>query len=267
MKKLIKILTLILLFSCNDNTQTTEEELPNELSLDWILLRKNTDNPIYIENCDGYDVGIVNGYCSCGWSDFGCGDCKLTTYKWEEIESCEGYNVCEYSIPLWNNLNNNECCVEINPTNIYNIGGDCHYYDNCSFFLHQQHPIYEYKLYWNDDLYFCSDGVQNFSYCSQITEDEIDIFISSIFPQYLTNNCQSDDCNYEYYFNPNCDELIDTTLTIGNKSVSIKNMGWFDRLNNQKGYITYLRNEQYLQTNGNDIDLSVWEVVDYQIKE
>ena len=33
------------------------------------------------------------------------------------------------------------------------------------------------------------------------------------------------------------------------------------------GYITYLRNEGYLQTEGDDIDISEWKVVDYQRKE
>ena len=61
-------------------------------------------------------------------------------------------------------------------------------------------------------------------------------------------------------------------MMIGNKSVLIEKMSIFDRNpltlgGNVLGYITYLRNEQYLQNEQNDIDISDWEVVDYQIKE
>ena len=63
-------------------------------------------------------------------------------------------------------------------------------------------------------------------------------------------------------------------MMFGNKSVSIENMGLLDReRNNSLGYITYLRNEGYLQTDGyntggsGDIDISSWKVVDYQRKE
>ena len=61
-------------------------------------------------------------------------------------------------------------------------------------------------------------------------------------------------------------------MMIGSKNVSFEKMGSFKRNVNSFGYITYLRNEGYLQTDGyntggGDIDISSWKVVDYQRKE
>ena len=74
--------------------------------------------------------------------------------------------------------------------------------------------------------------------------------------------------NHPNEFHPNCDTPLDTTITFGSKSVSFDNLlGIMYRNDNSLGYITYLRNEEYLQTDGDDIDISSYKVVDYQRKE
>jgi len=98
---------------------------------------------------------------------------------------------------------------------------------------------------------------------------DYDIVIPSHIPKsYFTNCSNSDYCSNDS-FHPNCDTPLDTTMVWNGKSVSFEKMGWFYRndFDNEFGYITYLRNEEYLQNEGNDIDISNWKVVDYQIKE
>jgi len=258
-KSILILLSLFLMFSCDEK----EEELPNELSLDWILLKKVIDEEFYVESCDGYE----EGYCICNNYNNDCGDCRWKIHHWEEIESCDGYDICEYRYPLSNNLNSNVCCSEINLDNPTNVEGDCWVYQNCSFFLHQILSMYEkYKLYWDNELNVC-DG----SYCGEYGIDDYDIVIPSYIPKREDTFCSNDNyCEsnkWNGYFHPNCDTPLDTTITIGSKSVSFEKMGWLDREYNGKGYIIYLRNEEYLQNDGNDIDLSNYKVVDYQRKE
>ena len=47
-----RLIILLLIVGC---ATEFEEELPNELSLDWILLKRGGDNNLWhIESCDGY---------------------------------------------------------------------------------------------------------------------------------------------------------------------------------------------------------------------
>jgi len=247
-KSILILLSLFMMFSCDDK----EEELPNELSLDWILLKRVIVGNFSVESCEGYE----EGYCICNVFS-NCGDCRLKTYKWEEIESCDGYDICEYPLPLNNNLNSSDCCSEINLENPTNVEGDCWVYQNCSFFLHQTLSMYEYKLYWNNDL-----SVHWGIWDSDV--DSYDIDIPTTIPNGY-GNCNS--CEDEEDFHPNCDTLLDTTLVFNGKEVSFEKMGWLEILGGSNGYITYLRNEEYLQTDGDDIDISSYKIVDYQIKE
>ena len=270
MKKLIKILTLILLFSCNDNTQTTDEELPNELSLDWILLKRITTTNFNVYSCDNYDERDFNDLsigsnCSFSGSDGNeCGDYLLQNLSYQSVESCDGYELCE------NDQYDYNCCRigevwEMDPN-----GGMGWLVEIYSYY---SNPLsFEYKLYWNDDLDVCWSNYD----CDENSLNEFNIVIPSYFPISETDDCDGEGnnnwCEREDYFHPNCDTPIDTTMMIGNKSVLIEKMSIFDRNpltlgGNVLGYITYLRNEQYLQNEQNDIDISDWEVVDYQIKE
>ena len=49
-KSIYILLSLFLMFSCEE-----EEELPNELSLDWILLKRGIDEGYIVESCNIYD--------------------------------------------------------------------------------------------------------------------------------------------------------------------------------------------------------------------
>jgi len=254
-----RLIILLLIVGCGTEP---EEELPNELSLDWILLKKVIDESFNVESCEGYE----EGFCICNDGNNECGACLLKSYNWEEIESCDGYDICEHSLPLNNNKNSSDCCSEINLDNPTNVGGDCWVYQNCSFFLYQTLSMYEeYILYWNDDLDVCEYN------CDEEDIDDYNIVIPSYIPKRENTFCSHNNCESNKwlgYFHPNCDTPLDTTITIGSKNISFEKMGWLDReSDNSLGYITYLRNEEYLQTDGDDIDISGWNVVDYQRKD
>ena len=51
-KFILILLSLFLMFSCDDK----EEELPNELSLDWILLKKGIDEEYVVESNAAIEV-------------------------------------------------------------------------------------------------------------------------------------------------------------------------------------------------------------------
>jgi len=223
-KSILILISLFLMFSCEDK----EEELPNELSLDWILLKKGVNSIYYIESCDGYIEYNCNGLNG----EVNCGGNSLETMGIEYLDSCSGYDLCELDNYLKNDY---DCCYEdIHPTDSVITYISIHYY------------IYEYKLYWNKDL---------------------SLSIPSNIPKRSNINYYCE-CEYVEYFHPNCDTPLDTIITIGSKNISFEKMGWLDReSDNSLGYITYLRNEEYLQNEGNDIDISNWKVVDYQIKE
>jgi len=258
-KSILILLSLFLTFSCDDK----EEELRNELSLDWILLKKVIDEEFYVESCDGYVefnedtfdeyVGI-NCQCNDSWDDE-CGGCRITPFS-KRVNSCDGYELCG-NYPYDDN-----CCYESigemdeNGNNIVK-----HYYV-------YEYLFNEYLLYWNDDLNVCYDNSCDEEFVSN--NDEIfDIVIPSHFPIEETDYCGDFEgkfkCDDIEFFHPNCDTPLDTTMMIGSKSVSFEKMGWLGR--EDKGYITYLRNEEYLQTDGDDIDISSYKIVDYQIKE
>jgi hypothetical protein len=55
-------------------------------------------------------------------------------------------------------------------------------------------------------------------------------------------------------------------MMIGNKSVSFEKMGWVDR-DSYFGYIHYYPLDDLILSDGDDIDISNWIVVDYQRKE
>ena len=284
-KSILTLLSLILTFSCDDK----EEELPNELSLDWILLKKGgiinkiTDGFgevlvseigwVNIESCNGYiecdyndmiDEGVylssdcgndeyVGVDCRCG-NNNECGECILNSPHTYRVNSCSGYELCKLDgndIEV-GNYPQFDCCYEYE-YNTYDslgdlIGGEIR-------FKNREYHFYEYKLYWNNDLSVC-----NGSNC--------DIVIPSYYPNGKTNDCDGGGCESETYFHPNCDTPLDTTMMIGSKSISFGKMGWLDReSDNSLGYIIYLRNEEYLLTDGFDIDISNWKVVDYQRKE
>ena len=101
-------------------------------------------------------------------------------------------------------------------------------------------------------MVFCDNTI-----CYECDVDDLDNYDIGI-PYYIKKN------NH-----PNYPPLpLDTTMMIGSKSISFGKMGWLDReSDNSLGYITYLRNEDYLQTDGDDIDIGNWIVVDYQRKE
>ena len=76
-KYILILLSLLLTFSCDDDTQTNEDT-DDMMSLDWILLKKGVDTDFYVESCDGYvefNEGIYDEYvryecrCNVNWGD------------------------------------------------------------------------------------------------------------------------------------------------------------------------------------------------------
>ena len=159
------------------------------------------------------------------------------------VESCDGYENCGCI-----SGNGNEC-------------GDCIWEtkDGDDYYL------YEYKLYWNEDLSVCrsDDG------CNEEDLGNYDIFIPSHIPMREDDECSCE--NFYSSYHPNCDTPLDTTMVFNGKEVSFEKMGWFDRGNsNDFGYIHYYPLDDYLHFGGNvddDEDIGNWKVVDYQRKE
>jgi len=263
-KYILILLSLFLTFSCDDK----EEELPNELSLDWILLKRGVDES-YVVNCCYSDWIISNYNINCcensnGCDDYNEWDCNVLvmtfdttiTYKVKPKtttlkESCSGYELCNMEM-VYSNFygeylspsSQNDCCYEGELPTMDSLGNII---ENPYWYI--EYLSYEYKLYWNDDLSVC-----NGSYYWDCEYDNYDIEI----PYHIKRN-----------HHPNYPPLpLDTTMMIDSKNISFEKMGWLDReSDNSLGYITYLRNEEYLQTDGDDIDISSYKIVDYQIKE
>jgi len=261
-KSIYIILSLFLIFSCDEDTQTNEDT-DDMMSLDWILLKKGVDTDFYVESCDGYVEFNVDTYdeyvgsnCQCydGW-DNECGGCRLENST-IRVNSCSGYELCE------NYSYSDNCCYEHEFIGMDENGNPT---ENYYGYYVYEYPFNEYKLYWNDDLSVC----YNYGGCDEEDIDNYDIVIPSYIPFNETSDCDNQ-CEYEEYFHPNCDTPIDTTMMIENKSLSFEKMGWFDRDNNNNkfGYIHYYPLDKYLIFDGDDdVDISNWKVVDYQRKE
>ncbi|RMZ48988.1 hypothetical protein EB821_04690 [Candidatus Marinimicrobia bacterium PRS2] len=277
------LLSLFLTFSCDDDTQTNEDT-DDMMSLDWILLMKGvyTFNT-YVESCDGY-VEYEDGYdeyvgyecrCNVNWGDE-CGECILITPIKIRVNSCSGYELCEYveeGFNFYNIQSNYDCCYEMD----YHIvkydddGNTIDEFDDGNWigeteirYYYKEYLFNEYLLYWNDDVDVCEYN------CDEEDIDNYDIVIPSHLPNYETNDCDGGGCESETYFHPNCDTPIDTTMMIENKSLSFEKMGWFDRdsYDNQFGYIHYYPLDNYLIFEGDDdLDISNYKIVDYQRKE
>jgi len=301
-KYILILLSLFLTFSCDDK----EEELPNELSLDWILLMKGGDIDFYVESCDGYvecdyvdyDDDVYSssdcnndeyeGYnCMCINYDNDCGECRLNKSYTKRVNSCDGYEICdnvEKYFNWFNILSPNECCFEFDDYPIVKYdedGNTINEYDDDGNWMGETEIQYYYKkylfneyiLYWNNDLDVCSgDGCNEESW--NFSNYDYDIVIPSYIPKRKNEDCWSDNycegSNWNSYFHPNCDTPLDTTMMIGNKSLSFENMGWLGREEfvNSFGYIHYYPLDDFLiLENGSDIDLSNYKIVDYQRKE
>jgi len=167
------------------------------------------------------------------------------------VESCDGYENCFCSSSI-----SNEC-------------GECEWItkDGDDYYL------YEYRLYWNNDLSFFSTNSWWFETLPFPDSTQYyDIVIPSHIPIDETNDCDGEGnsnlCEREDYFHPNCDTPLDTTMVFNGKEVSFEKMGWFDRGNsNDFGYIHYYPLDDLILRDGGDTDISSWIVVDYQRKE
>ncbi len=108
-KYIILLLSIFLILTCDDNTQTNDD-IDDMMSLDWILLKKGINTDFYVESCDEYDDEVV--YCICCdefeegvWDDCiggldECGDCRLYDanelfYKYELYWNSD-IDVCHY---------------------------------------------------------------------------------------------------------------------------------------------------------------------------
>ena len=221
-KSIYILLSLFLMFSCDDK----EEELPNELSLDWILLKKGVDE-YYVVNCCYSDWIISNYNINC------C----------ENSNGCDDYNewYCSFGLMTFDTT----ITYKVKPK-MDSLGNTI---ENPYWYI--VYLSYEYLLYWNKDLLVC-----NGNNCDEESWNFSNYDYDIVIPSYIRSNDYS------------IPLPLDTTMMIGSKSISFEKMGWLDRENdNSLGYITYLRNEDYLQTDGDDIDISNWIVVDYQRKE
>ena len=234
------------------------------MSLDWLLLKKGVDTQFYVDSCDGYVEFNVDTYdeyvgsnCQCydGW-DNECGGCRLENST-IRVNSCSGYELCgNYSY-------SDKCCYEGEFIGMDEWGNPTdNYY---GYYVYEYH-FNEYILYWNDDLKVCKYN------CDEEDIDNYDIVIPSHIPIDETNDCDGEGnsnlCEREDYFHPNCDTPLDTTMVFNGKEVSFEKMGWFDRGNsNDFGYIHYYPLDDFILRDGFSIDISEWEVVDYQRKE
>jgi len=268
------IIPLLFTFSCDDNDLQISDDEENIISIDWILLKKGVSVDFYLESCDGYIENSGDEYvgynCWCNEElNNECGNCKLETSYDIRVDSCDGFEFCNdkqyhYNVNqiIWD-LTEYECCYEWDYSILDEDGNETD--ETEKRYYRRNFPFYEYKLYWNDDIEVCVECI--LSWDEEIL-NKYDIIIPSFIPILNTYDCENNVCESGSYFHPNCDTPLDTTLNWIGKNVDIEKMGWLDRGDdNDRGYIIYLIKENYLQTNIDDIDISDWKVVDYQIKE
>ena len=265
-QSILILLSLFLTFSCDDDTQTNEDT-DDMMSLDWILLKKGVTTNFYVESCDGYiecsyyefynenndtyytycDMDEYESYnCKCDEYDNECGECRLTTLHFFRVNSCDGYELC-------GNISY-DCCYEYE-IRIYQYDDDGNiineWDDNGNWigeteikYKYMEYLFNEYILLWNDDL--------SVSYVFPFpphVEPDFDIVIPSYFPKDRTSDCDNGDCEDVSFFHPNCDTPLDTTMTIGSKSILFEKMGWLNRdVGNSLGYIHYYQLDDYLLT-------------------
>lgn len=89
MKKLIKIISLILMLSCGDNiTQIIETNIESDMiSLEWILLKKRITDNFRLDTETNCDLVIIDG-----WDCIDDGeDVELSLNTSQYIENCNGY--------------------------------------------------------------------------------------------------------------------------------------------------------------------------------
>jgi len=263
------LLSLFLTFSCNETP--IKEDTNDMMSLDWILLKRNImsmpymiflgDEFDFLNNCDDYitqneECDEYIGYnCLCSGVTNLCSGmeliivncnnencCKLQNNH-RRVENCEEYEMCElreYNITediIHYLPNGSDCCYE---RKYYTEGDEGWTYNLKYFFV--EPPLYIYKLYWNKN---------------------INVSVPSSIPKSHSNDCMS-----EEYFHPNCDAPLDTTINIGMKSVSIEKLGWLEREEGGYEYIHYFPLDDYLLfEGGDDLDISDYKVVDYQLRE
>tara|TARA_B100000315_G_scaffold182537_1_gene171433 strand:- start:478 stop:1107 length:630 start_codon:yes stop_codon:yes gene_type:complete len=157
------------------------------------------------------------------------------------VESCDGYDLCDCDI------NSNDECGECY---LETKDGDDYY-------------LYEYKLYWNEDLSVCrsDDG------CNEEDLGNYDIFIPSHIPMGEDDECSCE--NFYSSYHPNCDTPLDTTMVFNGKEVSFEKMGWIDRGGEYQGfgYLHYYPLDDIVFCEDWNQDISSWIVVDYQRKE
>jgi len=284
-KSIYILLSLFLIFSCEDNTQTNEHS-DDMMSLDWILLMKSvgyesmiespdeSENHFNVESCEGYVELNVDTYdeyvgfnCSCNDNyDDECGGCRLNTRFVYRVNSCSGYELCEYKGGSVRPDSQYDCCFETVTTFMDDFGNPIE--ENVTVYYYVEYLFNEYILLWNDDL-----SVSYVFPSPPHVEPDFDIVIPSYFPKDRTSDCDNGDCEDVSFFHPNCDTPIDTTMMIGIKSISFEKMGWLNRdVGNSLGYIHYYPLDDYLLTNSSsesltNIDLSNYIIVDYQRKE
>ena len=179
------------------------------------------------------------------------------------VESCEGYEG-------W------DCEYDENEDSTYYCGG---YILSTYNSVLEDYYLYEYRLYWNEDLSICSSD-------SDCVEEELgsyDIFIPSHIPNYIFipshTPVEESACSCENNsFHPSCYTPLDTTMVFNGKEVSFEKMGWLDRdYNSKEEFIHYYPSDGYItfpddnSGSQNDfigfLDISEWKVVDYQRKE
>jgi len=278
-KSIYILLSLFLMFSCEEDTQTNEDT-DDMMSLDWILLKKGVTTNFYVESCDGYiecsyyefynenndtyytycDMDEYESYnCKCDEYDNECGECRLELPNIYRVNSCDGYELCgNYTFSV-------NCCYEGEFIGVDEYGNPT---DNYYGYYVYEYPFNEYTLYWNDDVDVCEYNCDEES----LVYYDYDIVIPKHIPNYELTYCGSGDYDYcsVNSFHPNCDTPLDTTMMIGSKNISFEKMGWFerDRYDNQFGYIHYYPLDKYLIfEGGDDLDLSNYKIVDYQRKE
>ena len=290
-KSILILLSLFLTFSCDDK----EEELPNELSLDWILLKKGVNNSFYVEydcftnqyedwDCnrnsilvDGEDLISVYDTVWLVMNDYTTTDTlfSIKPINKTEIGSCSGYDNCEvndyYEIYfggdiVLTNSNIMDCCYEYNYKYIDEYGNEL-VEKKYRLYIYQ---LYQYKLYWNKYLDVCY--TEN---CIDEISSNFDVFIPNTlpigyYPTYLEDYSINPNLygGMDYYFHPNTHTPIDTNIILGNKNIPLEKLGWLSRNQNHSfENLMYYRNEKHLQMDNENIDISNWKVVDYQRKE
>jgi len=264
-----RLIILLLIVGCEefvDDSSTT--------SLEWILLVSNSiaqndfnDYSYEVNTCEDLVLSEGKYYfsdgesrrCICLEDGTQCGDCFIEgTGVSMRVDNCDGYTLCENS-----NYTNSECCYlayhndVVNENGIQETDSDGNPLTE-SIYEFRSNLFYKYRLIWNKDISVCDDA-------------NCDITIPSYIPSAsFTNVCEGDGMTYcedDYYFHTYCDNIIDTTLLIKDKTIPFIKIGWFE-INNNNSYnsIEYDSRNKLIITEESEWNFinGGWQVVDYQ---